>query len=195
MATITALAGAVHTQAECELIPAWVESVFAYYIDEQIAETELVNALQYLIEIGVINVAVAGGAARHVSRSHLIHASSQSIGERLHRVTHGSPRVYVDDLNGAPYVKPNEHDNLREQAAGIQELATAMDTADAAHISAMRGAAADSAIAAAEQDAIGAAAVAAACASDSAQEVAMEIMPALQEVIMASTMGALVPSP
>lgn len=70
-----------------------------------------------------------------------------------------------------------------------------MDTADAAHINAMRGAAADSAIAAAEQDAIEAAAVAPACASDSAQEAAMEIMPALQEVIMASTMGALVPSP
>lgn len=65
MATIAALAGAAHAQAECELIPGWVKSVFVYYVDGQITEAELVSALQYPIDQDVTRIAAPSPAAAH----------------------------------------------------------------------------------------------------------------------------------
>ena len=43
---------------------------------------------------------------------------------------------------GAEYMEPDEYGEMQEQAARLQELAMAMNTADAVPINAMRGAAA-----------------------------------------------------
>ena len=45
-----------------ELVPAWVKQVFAYYVDGQISEAELLGALTYLIDNGIMQVAAANGA-------------------------------------------------------------------------------------------------------------------------------------
>ena len=51
------LAGEAHAQQQGEgQVPAWVKQVFAYYVDGQITESELLNALKYLIENGIMQV-------------------------------------------------------------------------------------------------------------------------------------------
>ena len=55
--TAPLLAGEAHGQQEGEgQVPAWVKQVFAYYVDGQITESELLNALKYLIENGIMRV-------------------------------------------------------------------------------------------------------------------------------------------
>ena len=55
------LAGEAHGQQEGEgQVPAWVKQVFAYYVDGQISESELLNALTYLIESGIMQVSETG---------------------------------------------------------------------------------------------------------------------------------------
>lgn len=52
--------GTAHAQDEDELIPAWIRQIFVYYADEQISDAEMIAALTYLIDNGII---VAGGSA------------------------------------------------------------------------------------------------------------------------------------
>ena len=44
------------TYAQQESIPRWIKTVFAYYAQDQISETELLNAIQYLVESGIISI-------------------------------------------------------------------------------------------------------------------------------------------
>ena len=186
--------GATHAAQDGERIPAWVKSVFGFYVDGQISEGELIGALQYLIEHGIIQVSAtpaAPGAAPAMSAE----ATSYTLqAEALEQASIESRMAMIELISIVPaaatYMEPDEYDELQEQAAAVQELAAAMDRADAAHITAMRGAAADGTITAAEQDAIEAAADAAARATDISTEATMAIMPALQRAILAASMGA-----
>ena len=54
LAVLAALAGVAHAQDEDRLIPAWIRQIFVYYADEQISDAELVAALTYLIDNGII---------------------------------------------------------------------------------------------------------------------------------------------
>ena len=54
-------AAAAHAQ-EGDLIPAWVKSVFSFYVNGEITEAELINALEYLIDQNIIQVAPAAPA-------------------------------------------------------------------------------------------------------------------------------------
>ena len=47
--------GAAHAQ-EGELIPAWIKSIFVFYIDGQITDGELIRALEFLIAQDIIDV-------------------------------------------------------------------------------------------------------------------------------------------
>ena len=201
LAAIAAPAGAAHAQADGELIPPWVKQIFIYYANDQITEAEIVNALQYLIEAGVINVA-ASTPTEPAAAALVMSAEATSYmlqAEALEQASIESRLGVLEFMSmismAAPYMEPDEYDDLQEQAAAVQALAAAMDTADAAHINAMRGAAADGTVTATEQAGIEAAEAAAAHASDAAQEAAAAIMPALQEAMLASTMGTFMPPP
>lgn len=61
-------AGAAHAQ-EGERIPAWVKSVFAFYVNDEIAEAELINALEYLIDQNIIQVTQAAPAEPATDRA------------------------------------------------------------------------------------------------------------------------------
>ncbi len=50
------LAGEACAQEEDGQVPAWVKQVFGFYVDGQISEAELLNALKYLIENGIMEV-------------------------------------------------------------------------------------------------------------------------------------------
>ena len=50
------LAGEAHGQEGEGQVPAWVKQVFAYYVDGQISESEILGALEYLIESGIMQV-------------------------------------------------------------------------------------------------------------------------------------------
>ena len=202
LAAIAAPAGAAHAQADGELIPPWVKSVFAYYVDGQITEAELINALKYLIEAGVINVAASTPAEPAAGAAPVMSAEATSYtlqAEALEQASIESRMAMIELMSIVPmassYMEPAEYDELQEQAAAVQALAATMDIADAAHIAAMRNAAADGTITAAEQSGIEAAEAAAARASTIAQEAAMEIMPALQEAMLAAAMGTFMPPP
>ena len=54
-------AGAAHAAQEGGPIPPWVKTVFGYYMDGNIGDSEVINALQHLIDIGVITMPVGGG--------------------------------------------------------------------------------------------------------------------------------------
>ena len=64
IAAVMAAAGAIpllseeaHAQQEGDRVPAWVKQVFGFYVDGQISEDELLGALKYLIENGIMEVA------------------------------------------------------------------------------------------------------------------------------------------
>ena len=62
------MAGTAHAQDDGGgLIPAWIKSVFSFYVDGQITDEELIVALEYLISHGVIEITAhmsqAGGQA------------------------------------------------------------------------------------------------------------------------------------
>ena len=197
LAAIAAPAGGVHAQADGELIPAWVKSVFAYYVDGQITEAELVNALQYLIEAGVINVAASPSAEPAAAPVMSAEATSYILqAEALEQASIESRMAMIELMSIVPmastYMEPAEYDELQEQAAAVQALAAAMDTADAAHITAMRNAAADGTITAAEQAGIEVAEAAASRATSISTEATMAIMPALQQALLAASLGAFV---
>lgn len=50
--------GAAHAQ-EGGTIPAWIKSIFEFYVDGQITDAELISALEYLIAQGIIHVSAA----------------------------------------------------------------------------------------------------------------------------------------
>ena len=185
--------GAAHAQ-DGERIPAWVKTVFEFYVDGQISEGELINALQYLIEQNIIQVAAPAASGGPPAMS--AEATSYNLqAEALEQASVESRMAMIEIMSyipmGSEYLEPAEYEALQEQAARLQELATAMDTADAAHINAMRGAAADGTVTAAEQAGIEAAAAAAVRATAAVNDATLEITPALQQVVLATTMGAL----
>ena len=54
--------GAAHAAQEGGAIPEWIKTVFGYYAAGQITDGEIIGALQYLIDLGVITLpATAGG--------------------------------------------------------------------------------------------------------------------------------------
>ncbi len=42
--------------AQTEQIPSWIKNIFVFYADEQISESDLLNAIEYLVDIGIIPV-------------------------------------------------------------------------------------------------------------------------------------------
>jgi len=48
------------TQSE---IPTWVKNTAGWWADDQIDDETFVNALQYLIKVGIIQVKLGGGGA------------------------------------------------------------------------------------------------------------------------------------
>ena len=62
LAAIAAPVGAVQAQ-EGEAIPAWIKRVFAFYVDGQITDAELITALEYLITQNIIQVTANVGQA------------------------------------------------------------------------------------------------------------------------------------
>ena len=58
-----ALPGEAYAQPGQEQVPAWVKQVFMYYVDGQISEAELLAALAFLIDNGIIDVEAPGGSA------------------------------------------------------------------------------------------------------------------------------------
>ena len=59
LAVVAAPVGTAHAQDEDELIPAWIRQIFVYYADEQISDAELIAALTYLIDNGIIETGAA----------------------------------------------------------------------------------------------------------------------------------------
>jgi len=55
-AIILELRDNVEESAESNKIPSWVHEIFVMYADENISESELLSALEYLISEGTINV-------------------------------------------------------------------------------------------------------------------------------------------
>ena len=58
LATIAAPAGAAYAE-EGRLIPEWVKTLFAFYINDEITEGEVISALEYLIAQDIIHVSSA----------------------------------------------------------------------------------------------------------------------------------------
>ena len=56
------LTGAAHGQQQDGQVPAWVKQVFGFYVDDQISEAELLAALAYLIDNGIMVVAAPADA-------------------------------------------------------------------------------------------------------------------------------------
>ena len=61
------LPGQAH--AESDQVPAWIGGIFAYYVEGKISDAELIDAIEFLIGAGVIDVdaapAAAGGGPQH----------------------------------------------------------------------------------------------------------------------------------
>ena len=180
--------GATHAAQDGERIPAWVKSVFGFYVDGQITEAELIGALQYLIGQGIIQVLAAPAAAPVMSAE----ATSYTLqAEALEQASIGA-RIAVIELMSilpaaATHMEPAEYEALQEMVYYVKAHMAKMDAAEAAHIAALRNAAADGTITAAEQDAIEAAEAAAARATRIADKSIVAITPALQH--LATTMG------
>ena len=49
-------------EAHAQQVPGWVKQVLGFYADDQISESELLNALSYLIDNGILKVASPSGA-------------------------------------------------------------------------------------------------------------------------------------
>ena len=47
---------AAYGQGEVNQIPYWIKMVFSMYAQELISDDELINALQYLIQVGIIEL-------------------------------------------------------------------------------------------------------------------------------------------
>ena len=67
VAAVALLACAPHAPGEAHAqqgqVPDWVKQVFKYYVDGQISEAELLAALVYLIDNGIMEVGAPGGPA------------------------------------------------------------------------------------------------------------------------------------
>ena len=48
------ISAAYGVQGEVNLIPTWIKHIFAMYAQELISDAELINALTYLIQVGII---------------------------------------------------------------------------------------------------------------------------------------------
>ena len=62
-AAAVGMPGAAYAQEADGPIPAWIKSVFSFYIDGQITDEELVRSLEYLISHGVIEITAPGAQA------------------------------------------------------------------------------------------------------------------------------------
>lgn len=61
-AALLACAPALAGEAHAEQVPPWVKQVFGYYVDGQISEAELLAALVFLIDSGIMVVETPGGS-------------------------------------------------------------------------------------------------------------------------------------
>ena len=55
VAVILAL-GVSQASAEENKIPEWIKGVFAYYVEDNITDAELINALEFLIDEGILEI-------------------------------------------------------------------------------------------------------------------------------------------
>ena len=60
---VVSLVGLVIPSAFAENVPDWVKNTAGWWADDQIDDETFVNALQYLIKVGIIQVKLGGGGA------------------------------------------------------------------------------------------------------------------------------------
>ena len=46
----------VQVKAEENLIPSWIKNTAKFWVDDQVSDTEFLNALQYLVNLGILVV-------------------------------------------------------------------------------------------------------------------------------------------
>jgi len=44
------------TSPQSEKIPAWVKDTFRWYVDGVISEDEMISAIQFLVQLGIIKI-------------------------------------------------------------------------------------------------------------------------------------------
>ena len=89
LAVLAAPAGVAHAQDEDRLIPAWIRQIFVYYADEQISDAELVAALTYLIDNGIIvtDGAVVAPAAPMPTAAPTLPSTAQGVDDAYEAAT------------------------------------------------------------------------------------------------------------
>ena len=53
---LSSVIGINSVNAEENKIPTWVKGIFAYYVEDEIQDTELINALAFLIDEGILEI-------------------------------------------------------------------------------------------------------------------------------------------
>ena len=179
-AIVAGTAGTAHAASDGGGMPAWVKQLFVYYANDQIGEAEILGALAYLINNGIIQVSAAPAAAPDGAEPEHAGADlaervadeaefNEALAERLRDDMH----AFRIELRAGGYI-PGHPDDY----ADVIETGQAEIRAVEAYAAALRAAAADGEITAAERAPIEAAGRA---ADDAAQAAA--------DAVAASPMG------
>lgn len=178
-AAAAAAGGAAYATSDGEgdgPIPAWVKTVFGYYAAGEITDDEIIAALEYLIAHGIIQVGAApdGAEAEHAGADLAERVADEAeFNEALAERLRDDMQAFRIELRAGGYIPGHPDDYADVIATGRAEI-----RAVEAYAAALRAAAADGEITAAERAPIEAAGRA---ADDAAQAAA--------DAVAASPMG------
>ena len=179
-AIVAGTAGTAHAASDGGGMPAWVKQLFVYYANDQIGEAEILGALAYLINNGIIQVSAAPAAApdgaepEHAGADLAERVADEAeFNEALAKRLRDDMHAFRIELRAGGYI-PGHPDDY----ADVIETGQAEIRAVGAYAAALRAAAADGEITAAERAPIEAAGRA---ADDAAQAAA--------DAVAASPMG------
>ena len=179
-AIVAGTAGTAHAASDGGGMPAWVKQLFVYYANDQIGEAEILGALAYLINNGIIQVSAAPAAApdgaepEHAGADLAERVADEAeFNEALAKRLRDDMHAFRIELRAGGYI-PGHPDDY----ADVIETGQAEIRAVEAYAAALRAAAADGEITAAERAPIEAAGRA---ADDAAQAAA--------DAVAASPMG------
>ena len=193
-AAAAAVGPAAHAQggAGSGELPAWIKSIFVFYADGQIGDRELIGALEYLIGAGIIQVSAPAPAAPVMSAEAI---SYELDAEAVERTSIESRRAAAELMDlvylAMGQMDDDEYEAWEPRAEALGQITYEMDLADAALIAALRAAAADGQITAAERADVDAAEIAAGDASDRANAAVLALAPELQAALYGPGMAAL----
>ena len=179
-AIVAGTAGTAHAASDGGGMPAWVKQLFVYYANDQIGEAEILGALAYLINNGIIQVSAAPAAApdgaepEHAGADLAERVADEAeFNEALAKRLRDDMHAFRIELRAGGYI-PGHPDDY----ADVIETGQAEIRAVEAYAAALHAAAADGEITAAERAPIEAAGRA---ADDAAQAAA--------DAVAASPMG------